>query len=209
MDFFTHCCKKLFDPVLRLGRLGLCVFGLVLAMHQPAMAGVRIETINVTSTDQTVQLSTQLGFELPAQVDEALHRGVPLFFNAEAILYQDRWYWMDKVVVKAQRYWRLSFQPLTRRYRLQVSNQAIDNTGLGAGLAQNFDALPEALSALQRIGTWTLGAGVLDPDVKYKLDFRFRLETSPLLRPWLVGAPEGEWGLSVQRNVPFKLGTAP
>ena len=24
-----------------------------------------------------------------------------------------------------------------------------------------------------------------------------------------VGAPEGEWGLSVQRNVPFKPGAAP
>ena len=78
MDFFTHCCKKLFDPTLRIGRQGLGALSLLLAVHLGAMAGVRVDAINITGTDQTVQLSTQLGFELPTQVDEALHRGVPL-----------------------------------------------------------------------------------------------------------------------------------
>ena len=42
MDFFTHCCKKLFDPTLRIGRQGLGALSLLLAVHLGAMAGVRL-----------------------------------------------------------------------------------------------------------------------------------------------------------------------
>ena len=116
---------------------------------------------------------------------------------------------MDKVVAKSQRFWRLSHQPLTRRYRLQVSAQPLDNAGLGVGLAQNYDTLADALSALQRIGSWNLGPATVDPDAKFRLDFRFRLEPSPLIKPWLSGTNDSEWGLSVQRSMPVKPGAEP
>ena len=116
---------------------------------------------------------------------------------------------MDKVVTKSQRYWRLSYQPLTRRYRLQVSQQPIDNTGLGVGLAQNHDTLSDALSALQRIGAWTIGEFSLPADAKHRLEFKFKLDSSPLLRPWLSSTSDNEWGLSVQRSMPIQVGGAP
>ncbi|MEY2621825.1 MAG: hypothetical protein RIT26_1645 [Pseudomonadota bacterium] len=182
------------------------VYGLALS---GARAQARLEGLSIQTTEQTVLLSAQLFFELPTPVEDALQRGVPLFFSAEAGVYLDRWYWTDKLLARGQRFWRLSYQPLTRRYRLQSSQQPIDNSGLGVGLAQTYDALPEALSALQRISTWALPTGALDDAARHRVEFRFRLEPSALLRPWLVGSNDGEWGLSVQHQQTFKVGVRP
>ncbi|MDI9329708.1 MAG: DUF4390 domain-containing protein [Alphaproteobacteria bacterium] len=172
-------------------------------------AEARLENLGLITADQGAQFSAQLAIELPTAVDDALHRGVPLFFNAEVNLYQERWYWTDNLVARSQRYWRLSYQALTRRYRLQSSQQPIDNSGLGVGLAQTHDSLTEALSALQRISAWSLSIGPLDEGSRHRLEFRFRLEPNALLRPWLSGANEGEWGLSVQRSQPLRVGGRP
>jgi Domain of unknown function (DUF4390) len=206
MDFFTHCCKRLLESASSRLRL----LGLAWALLLPALTmadGVRIDSLKLERLDASVQLSAQMSFELPPLVDDALHRGVPLLFSAEVTLSQDRWYWWDKVVVRSMRYWRLSYQPLTRRYRVQVSNQPIENAGLGVG--QHYEELSEALSSFQRISAWNLGVDVPDTDAKYRLDYRFKLEANPLLRPWLSGASDGEWGLSVQRTVLFKPGAPP
>ncbi len=209
MDFFTHSYKRQVERCRRAWRAFVCLWALVLTPAVWADNEVRIENLAVVATDQSTQVSLQVAFQLPAQVDDALHRGIPLFFSAEVALVQERWYWIDRTVAKAQRYWRLSYQPLTRRYRLQSSPQPIDNTGLGVGLAQSYDELSEALLAIKRMGTWALGNGPLESDARHRLDFRFRLDPNPLLRPWLTSAGDGEWGLAVQRSQPIKPSAKP
>ena len=49
---------------------------------------------------------------------------------------------------------RLSYQPLTRRWRLVVSPTPIGNSGLALG--QTFDTREEALAAVQRISHWKI-----------------------------------------------------
>ena len=209
MDFFTHCYKKQGERCARTLRALVCCLACVLTPLAWAQNEVRIDNLGVVVTEQATQLSVQLAFELPPQVDDALHRGIPLFFSAEAALVQERWYWMDRTVVKSLRFWRLSYQPLTRRYRLQASAQPIDNSGLGVGLAQTYDDLSEALSALKRIGAWSISGAPLESDIRYRLDFRFRLDPNPLLRPWLTSVGDGDWGLSVQRSQAIKAGARP
>ncbi len=209
MDFSTHFYKRQVERCRRAWRALACWLTLVLASAAWADNEVRIENLGFVATDQSTQISLQVAFQLPAQVDDALHRGIPLFFSAEATLVQERWYWIDRTVAKAQRYWRLSYQPLTRRYRLQASPQPIDNAGLGVGLAQSHDDLSDALSAIKRMGAWNLGNAPLENDARYRLDFRFRLDPIPLLRPWLSSAGDGDWGLSVQRSQPIKAVSKP
>jgi hypothetical protein len=213
MDFFTPYYKKRGERCARTWRSLVRVLAFLWAsLLSPlvwAQNEVRIDNLGVVTTEQATQISVQLDFELPPQVEDALNRGIPLFFSAEAALVQERWYWLDRTVAKSQRFWRLSYQPLTRRYRLQASAQPIDNSGLGVGLAQSYDDLAEALSALKRIGSWTVGTGSLDSDIRHRLDFRFRLDPNPLLKPWLTPGAEGDWGLSVQRSQALKWGGRP
>jgi hypothetical protein len=194
-------------PVRRVAAWLLVSLGMAFA---PGLAAEpQIEPLGIVTTDQSAQVGVQMAFDLPASVEEALHRGVPLWFSAELAWYQERWYWMDRLVAKSQRYWRLSYQPLTRRYRLQVSPQPIESSGLGVGLAQTYDTLGDALSALYRIGAWTLNTGPLDAEARHRVEFRFRLEPNPLLRPWLAGGGDSDWGLVLQRSQTFKVGGRP
>ena len=78
-------------------------------------------------------LSANVKFELPTVIDDALDKGIPMFFVAEAVLFRDRWYWYDKEMASAARHMRLSYQPLTRRWRLVVSPTADRQLGPGAG----------------------------------------------------------------------------
>jgi hypothetical protein len=105
-------------------------------------------------------------------------------------------------VATATRYLRLSYQPLTRRWRLSTSPSPISNTGLGVVLGQNFDDLRDAVLAMQRISRWKIAdASEIDADVLHLVNFRFRLDMSQLPRPLQIGAVgSAGWSLVVARN---------
>ena len=151
-------------------------------------------------SDEGVFLSATVRFELPQVVDEALAKGIPMYFVAEAAIYRDRWYWYDKRVSFATRHMRLAYQPLTRRWRLQVSSQPIGHAGLVLG--QMFDSREEALAAIQRISHWRIAdAGDVDPGSTHNVDFRFRLDISQLPRPFQIGAVgQADWIILAVRN---------
>jgi hypothetical protein len=159
-----------------------------------------VNQLRLERSDEGVLLSAYVKFELPPIIDDALDKGIPMFFVAEAVLYRDRWYWYDKQVASTARHMRLSFQPLTRRWRLVVSPIPIGNSGLALG--QTFDSREEALAAVQRISHWKIAeANDVDSDAKHNVDFRFRLDVSQLPRPFQIGAVgHDDWHLSAERN---------
>lgn len=153
--------------------------------------------------DGGVLLSATVRFELPAVIEDALAKGIPMFFVAEAALFRDRWYWYDKQISFATRHMRLSYQPLTRRWRLVVSPTPVGNSGLALG--QTFDTQEEAMAAVQRISNWRIAElAEIDPDARHNVDFRFRLDVSQLPRPLQIGAVgQADWNISVARNLPL------
>ena len=159
-----------------------------------------VSQLRLERSDEGIVLSAYVKFELPPIIDDALDKGIPMFFVADAVLFRDRWYWYDKQVASASRHMRLSFQPLTRRWRLVVSPIPIGNSGLALG--QTFDTREEALAAVQRISHWKIAeASEIDPDAKHNVDFRFRLDVSQLPRPFQIGAVgHDDWNLSAARN---------
>jgi hypothetical protein len=182
--------------------LGLLA-GWMLALAPQVRAEAPVTEINqlrLERSDEGVLLSAYVKFELPPIIDDALDKGIPMFFVAEAVLYRDRWYWYDKQVASTARHMRLSFQPLTRRWRLVVSPIPIGNSGLTLG--QTFDTREEALAAVQRISHWKIAeANDVDSDAKHNVDFRFRLDVSQLPRPFQIGAVgHDDWRLSAERN---------
>jgi hypothetical protein len=182
--------------------LGLLA-GWMLALTPQVRAEAPVTEINqlrLERGDEGILLSAYVKFELPPIIDDALDKGIPMFFVAEAVLYRDRWYWYDKQVASTARHMRLSFQPLTRRWRLVVSPIPIGNSGLTLG--QTFDTREEALAAVQRISHWKIAeANDVDSDAKHNVDFRFRLDVSQLPRPFQIGAVgHDDWHLSAERN---------
>jgi hypothetical protein len=173
------------------------LFFLVPARADPA---AEVSQLRLERAEDAVLLSAVVKFELPAVIDDALAKGIPMFFVAEAVLYRDRWYWYDKEMAVAARHMRLSYQPLTRRWRLVVSASPIGNSGLALG--QTFDTREEAMAAVQRISHWKIAnAGDLDPEARYNVDFRFRLDVSQLPRPFQIGAVgQADWNIAAMRN---------
>ncbi len=144
-----------------------------------------------------VFVSANVNFELPAVVEDALLKGVPMFFLLEAELYQDRWYWYDKRIASAQRQLRLAYQPLTRRWRVNPSAGGGAENAQGLSLNQSFETLAEALAAVRQVSQWKV-ADLAETDLtsKIKLQFRFRLDLSQLPRPFQIGAiGQSEWDI--------------
>lgn len=200
--FITRCWKKAQLNLLVL----CCAFALgsgstpsaVAQTAPPAeLTGFRLER-----TDEGLFLSTNLRFDLPAPVEEALEKGIPIHFVAEAELRRDRWYWYDRTVATSMRYWRLAYQPLTRRWRLNSGATPISASGQGVSFTQHFETLPEALSALRRISRWKIAeAGDIESGVRHNVDFRFRLDVAQLPRPFqIAGVGQSEWAISIVHN---------
>ncbi len=194
-DFFTPCCKS--KPISIALRLLVAWLWLAAGVVQ-AQVATDITQLRLERSDDEWQLSAQLQFEIPPAVEDALLKGIPMVFVYNADVLRERWYWYDKKVLGAERHMRLAYQPLTRRWRLNVSSGPAATSGAGLALNQSFDALAQALSAIMRVAKWKIAdASELDPATKYKLDFRFKLDLGQLPRPFQIGAlGQSDWDIS-------------
>ena len=208
--FITHSLKNAFHSVLARLLLGLCLC-LLLAPGPSAAAATEITQLRVERAEDGVYLSANVRFDIPAGVEDALLKGIAVFFVVEADIYRDRWYWTDPRVASAARTLRLAYQPLTGHWRVNiVSGLIASSSGLRATLNQNYDTLPEALSAIQRLAHWKIAeAAEVEPDAAYTLDLNFRLDLSQLPRPFQIGvAGQRDWSISAQVKDRLRLAPA-
>lgn len=199
--FITHCLRN-----ARLDLIGLLA-GACLVWGLPGSARAEapmteVSRLRFERAGEAVLLSAAVKFELPAAVEEALLKGIPMVFVAEADVFRERWYWTNKKVLSAERHMRLAYQPLTRRWRLNVASGLITNAGLGVALNQNFEALSDALAALQRLSRWKIAdVSELDLEQRHLVEFRFRLDMSQLPRPFQIGTlGQTDWNISVSSS---------
>jgi hypothetical protein len=160
---------------------------------RPTLAqGVELATLQTSRSDGALNLEFVARVVLPRAVDEALQRGVPIYFVAEAQLWRNRWYWRDERVARIQRSWRLAYQPLTGAWRVSLG-----------GLNQSYATLEEAMKKLSRSGGWRLAdLAQLDPDKSYYVEFNYRLDTSQLPGPMQFGlGGQGDWTVGVSRTL--------
>ncbi len=148
-------------------------------------------------------LTAQLKLELGQSVEDALVKGLAVHFIAETEVMRNRWYWYDKKMVHRTRFYRLAFQPLTRRWRLNVSNEPLSGAGLAGSIAQNFETLPEALDVIRRQSGWKVAdTKDLDLDSRQYIVYKFSLDTSQLPRPFQIATGnQTEWNLVVERQL--------
>ena len=166
----------------------------------PALAqGVELATLEASKADGALNLDFVARVNLPKAVEDALLRGVPIYFVAEAQLYRNRWYWRDERVARVSRSWRVAFQPLTSAWRVSLG-----------GLNQTFPSMAEALAAVSRSGGWKLvELSQLDFDKSFYLEFSYRLDTSQLPGPMQFGlgglGGPGDWAVGASRTLRVEL----
>ena len=207
MAFITHSLKNAALDAIARFVLVACVC-LLMAPRPSAAAPTEITRLRVERADDGVYLSANVRFDLPAVVEDALLKGIAIFFVVEADIYRDRWYWTDPRVASAARTLRLAYQPLTGRWRVNiVSGLITSSSGLRATLNQNYETLPEALSAIQRLTRWKIAeASEVEADANYALDLNFRLDLSQLPRPFQIGvAGQRDWTISAQLKDQLRL----
>jgi hypothetical protein len=207
-------------PARHWGRRGSALFAaLLLAMMMllgslPMAAaaqgrnGPSVTQMRLEQADDGVYLTAAVQFELPSLVEEVLDKGIAIYFVAEAEVFQERWYWTDRKVAQVTRPMRLAYQPLTRRWRLNVSPVPITGTaGFGVSLNQNFDSLADAMDAVKRVGRLRLGdAADIGDEAQHQVVFRFRLDTSQLPRPFQIGVVgQADWNIVVERSAKLPL----
>lgn len=174
------------------------LLGLALVLCQwlaalPALAlNAELTSLQVGRQDGALTVDFSAQIALPRTVEDALQRGVPLYFVARADLYRSRWYWRDERVSRIVRSWRLAFQPLTSSWRVSLG-----------GLNQSYATLAEAMGAITRSTGWRLAdLQQIDPDRNYYVEFSYRLDTTQLPSPMQIGiGAQADWTISVERTV--------
>lgn len=208
-DSSTRCLRSTPpEPTRRRLLAGVLAAGLLAA--RPVWAQqtrAELTQLRLEATDDGIYLSAAVRFELPAAVSDVLDKGIALHFVAEAELFRERWYWTDQRIGQATRYMRLAYQPLMRRWRLNVSPTPITPLASSVMLGQHFDTLEEALDALRRIGRMRLAdVGDVGEGGAHPVVFRFRLDTSQLPRPFQIGlVGQSDWNVSVERSTRLPL----
>lgn len=183
--------------------VGLVCLGAWLPAHA---TDPTVEQIGLQRSADGLYLSARLLLAPSAPVEDALLRGVPLYFVWQVDVFRDRWYWTDKRLVSVQRTLRLIYQPLTRRWRVSVSNDPEAGRG-GAGLQyalhQNFDSLSDALAGVSRVSRWRISdASHLDAGGDQRVEVAFRLDLNLLPRPFQIGmANQPEWLVEFSRRL--------
>jgi hypothetical protein len=160
--------------------------------------GAEVTQLELARGADGLELGASIRFDLPAVVQDALFKGLPVIFVEEVEVYRERWYWLDKRVAGAQRHMRLVFQPLIRRWRLSVGSGAGGNAELGVALSQHFDTLEEALGVIRRVSGWRVAEfAQLETGAEHRVEFRFRLDVAQLPRPLQIGTlGESDWVLN-------------
>lgn len=167
--------------------LAICLLALAPAS---AWAGETIEIVqaHLEPADEGSILSATFAFELNRGLEDALTRGIPLYFTTEVELTRPRWYWFDAKTITAFQTIRLSYNVLTRQYRAAITGS----------LQQNFSTLDDALSLIRRPRRWIVAEkGSLKLGETYHVAVRMKLDVTHLPKPFQINAiNNSDWRMS-------------
>ncbi len=162
----------------------------------PAHAdSVPLNAAEVRVEDDQVLLNVDFALSLNSTLEEALQRGIPLYFLLEVEIQRPRWYWFDEKVLTHTTQYRVSYLPLTRQYRVA--------SGL---LSQTVDSLQEVKRLIGRVTARSIAnANELEKGARYDVVVRLRLDQNQLPKPFQINAlASREWHLASEtRRIPF------
>jgi len=181
------------DPRERLRRgaraalaAAVLILGMLAAASAPADVIV-VKSAELRAEEEGYYLNAEFEFSLNSTLDEALQKGVPLYFLLEFEISRPRWYWLDEKVTSSTTQYRVSYNALTRQYRIA--------SGL---LGLTFESLDEVERFLSRVTAREVaGRDQLAKGTRYEAALRLRLDVNQLPKPFQMSAlASREWTLA-------------
>jgi hypothetical protein len=179
---------------LRRRRVLKALVALVLVpMWAAGPMAARADTIPVQSAELRVDegdvlLNAEFEFSLNPTLEEALEKGIPLYFVLDFELTRGRWYWFDEKLAQTVLTYRVSYNALTHQYRVAS----------GSLLSQTFNTLEEVERFIGRVTSRPVARlDALTRGARYEAAVRLRLDTNQLPKPFQVNAlASREWTLA-------------
>lgn len=152
-----------------------------------ASEGIQIKSAELKQVDDIYYLYAQMNINLGPTLDEAIKKGVSLYFITEFNFDRPRWYWLNEDLARITRTTRLSYNALLRQYFVSGVNVH----------ARSVDKLEEALAILGEINGWqVIPRDQLSKRESYRATLSMRLDTSQLPKPLQINAiATGRWDL--------------
>ncbi len=172
------------------------LLGSLALLTQPAWVGaqtIELRSLDVVRQDGALLLNFVVQPTLSKPVEDAMQRGIALYFEAQATVYRPRWYWRDEKIARVNRSWRLAYQPLTSSWRVSQ----------GSALQQTVASAAEALALVSRASGWKLAeADQVEPGDKCYVEFSYRLDNAQLPKPMQLDlGVQPDWRLQVERTL--------
>ncbi|MDX1668470.1 MAG: DUF4390 domain-containing protein, partial [Limnobacter sp.] len=154
----------------------------------------RVTGVRLAPTDLEVRpdqpgwsIAAEFDIKLSNKLNDAANRGLPLNFVVDFRLIKPRWYWTDQELVVKSYPMVLSYNALTRSYRVETP------TG-----NQTTPDLQSALNLMSRLSEWPV---VLRSQIQigetYLAQVRFRLDVAEMPKPFQINAlTNSQWILS-------------
>ena len=149
--------------------------------------GIKIKSFELEKAENDWLLNAAFQIELSPGLEDAVQKGVVLYFQTEFDLTRSRWYWFDEKSALVQRQTRLSYQPLTQQYRIASE-----------GFTFSAKTIAEALQAVGSVGGWrVIDNAQVDPNRSYTAALRMTLDLTKLPKPFQVNALNNrDWNVS-------------
>lgn len=175
-----RCYGKLFRSLL-------CSVVMLLAPLAALAGEIEIRNPQLVVDEDAYILTADFKIDFNARLEEAVAKGVILYFITDFELTRSRWYWFDEKIASRTQTFRLSYHALTRQYRL--------STG---ALHQSFETLDEALRILSRLRNWNVfDKTAVRPDETYLAGLRLRLDLTQMPKTFQVTAiANRDWNLA-------------
>ncbi|MBS1227164.1 MAG: hypothetical protein H6R17_441 [Proteobacteria bacterium] len=175
-----RCCEKLCRSLF-LGFIFLLAAPIALATE------ISLRNLQLVANEDGYSLTVDANINFNTRLEEAVNKGVVLYFAADFELTRPRWYWLDEQIIHRSKTFQLSYHALTRQYRL--------STG---ALHQSYATLDEALRVLTHLRHWqVLEKGDVKAGQNYVAGLRLHLDLTQMPKTFQVSAlANKDWNLS-------------
>jgi hypothetical protein len=190
MNLACHMGRLLIAASATLRRGGLrwaLLLAIVFAAPMANADGISLKSAHVEPVEEGWQIDAEFDVQFSPRLEEAVNRGVPLYFVLDFEMSRPRWYWFDEKPVRFSQTYKISYTPLLRQYRLSVGN-----------VYQNFTSFEEVTRVLSRLrGVAIADHNAIKKDSAYQARVRLRLDTAQLPKPFQLNAiASRDWSLS-------------